>query len=88
MRALVADKRMDLRIGQVTTRPRSASGTRMPKWPAMPRMRSGSEYSACVSWLSVSTISLAFHNKANFRAVSFSHAPGCDVMKSSALSLQ
>ena len=53
-----------------------------------PSTRSGSDHSACASWLSVSTISVAFHSSATLRPISVSHAPGCDVMNVSALSVQ
>jgi hypothetical protein len=76
------------RIGHMTIAPNSASGTSTPKCPANPRRRSGHDHSACASWLSVSSISVAFQISAILRPVSASHAPGFDVMKSSALSVQ
>jgi hypothetical protein len=76
------------RSGQVNTTPTSASGTSTPKWPTIPSTLSGHEYSACVSRLSVSSTSVALHSNAALRAVSFTHAPGADVMKSIALSIQ
>jgi len=51
-------------------------------------MRRGHDHSAWVSWLSVSTISVAFQRSANFRARSDIHSRGCDVMNASARSVQ
>ena len=60
----------------------------MPKCPMRPPARSGSDQSAYASWLSVSSISVAFHSRATFRPIRASHAPGLDVTNSSALSVQ
>ena len=56
--------------------PSTASGTSTPKWPTSPPIRSGHDHSACASWLSVSSISVAFQSSANFRAISRSQRAG------------